>query len=443
MIRRLRRKFIAMTMLALFLVLGTLIAVVNILNYRDTVKGADEVLEILAGNDGRFPEMRDRPGPGGPEDGSFIPENPGQTDREGLPFSGDGGSQRDLNIFGRAGRLSEETPFETRFFTVRIKTDGEVTETDTGSIAAVNEEQAVSYAKTAVSGGKTKGFLDDYRYRIVENDGSLVIFLDWGRNLSGFRSFLWTSLVISGAGLMAVFVLICVFSGRIIRPISESYEKQKQFITDAGHEIKTPITIIKADAEVLEMDVGQSEWIDDIRLQTDRLASLTRSLIDLSKMEEAGTGLEMIEFPVSEVVAEAAASFQAPAVTQGKSFTCEIAPMLTIKGNEKGVRQLVSILLDNALKYSPEGGEIRLKLESAGKAVRLSVYNTTKTVMEKESLSRLFDRFYRTDASRNSGTGGYGIGLSIARAVVEAHKGKISAASPDGQSLTITAVFGG
>ena len=228
-----------------------------------------------------------------------------------------------------------------------------------------------------------------------------------------------------------------LLSGRIIKPVAESYEKPKRFITDAGHELKTPLTVIDADAEILSMDLGENEWLTDIQTQTRRLAELTNDLILLSRMEEDRAPVAMIEFPISDLAEEMVRSFQALARTQEKTFTSRIEPMLSYKGDEKSLRQLLSILLDNALKYSEPGGTISLELGRQGKNLHLTVYNTCP-VMEREHLAHLFDRFYRTDSSRNSQTGGYGLGLSIAAAITAAHRGRISASTEDGHSLRIT-----
>ena len=208
---------------------------------------------------------------------------------------------------------------------------------------------------------KEKGFLGDYRY--IRSDGeeqTLVIFLDCGRSLDTFRTFLFASGGISLLGLLAVFGLMVLFSGRIIKPIAESYQKQKQFITDAGHEIKTPITIIDADAEVLSMEVGENEWLRDIQLQTKRLARLTNDLVYLSRMQEEQAKLTMLEFPFSDLVSDTAQSFQALAKVQGKEFSVRIQPQLSVYGDENALRQLISILLDNAVKYTDPGGSIAL-----------------------------------------------------------------------------------
>ncbi|MDE6024159.1 MAG: HAMP domain-containing histidine kinase, partial [Lachnospiraceae bacterium] len=248
-----------------------------------------------------------------------------------------------------------------------------------------------------------------------------------------------TGIALTGYALF--FFVILFFSNKIIHPVTESYEKQKRFITDAGHEIKTPLTIIKADVDVLEMELGENEWLTDIQKQTKRLAALTNDLVYLSRMEEANDSMQMIEFPFSDVVSETTASFQALAQTQGKIFQCEIQPMLSLTGNEKAIYQLVNILLDNALKYSPNNGTVSLVLKKQSKTIQLSVFNTTENLIPKDKLNLLFERFYRIDSSHNSQTGGYGIGLSVAKAIVTAHNGKIQAKTEDGHSLQITATF--
>ena len=327
-----------------------------------------------------------------------------------------------------------------------------VTNTRTDRISAVDSEDAALMAKEIYSSGSVVGFKGDYRYRKTispKNDTILIIFYDCGRSLSNARTFLITSVGISLICLLLVYILITLFSKAVIRPTAEAYEKQKQFITDAGHELKTPLAIINADADVLEMELdcdpeagATNEWLEDIRKQTARLTELTGNLIYLAKTEE-GTkdAFTFVDFPVSDVVAQEAESFKGPAQTAGKNIDIKIEENLSMNGDQKAVRQLVDIFMDNAIKYSPDGGTISVKLKKTGRYIGLSVTNSTKTPVTKENTKHMFDRFYRTDASRNSDTGGYGIGLSIAKSIVEAHKGKITANSQDGNKLTMTAVM--
>jgi signal transduction histidine kinase len=223
--------------------------------------------------------------------------------------------------------------------------------------------------------------------------------------------------------------------------MAESYEKQKRFITDAGHELKTPLTVINANTDILEMEIGEkNESLEDIRQQIRRLTKLTNDLVLLARMEEAEGKLQKLPLPLSELTAEAVHPFRALAQAQHKHLTCHIAPMVTVSGCAKDVTQLVTILMDNALKYTPEGGSVTVDLEVTGKNARLSLVNTTGETLSQGDLEHLFDRFYRPDASRNSATGGHGIGLSVAKAIVHNHGGKIRATAEPG-TFCICATF--
>ncbi len=415
MIKKLRRKLLAVSMLSLFLVLFVIVGAVNVFNFSKIANDADSTLYLLSQNNGNLPPPENR-----------------------FPEQFDGGMFED-----RAPHHSPEFNFQTRFFTVIFGKNENILSYNMEHIAAVDVNKAANMALSALRSGREKGYFGNYRFSVTEQnsgEGYIVIFLDCAKELETFNNFLAISCLMSLLGLAAVFVLIFVLSGRIVRPISESYEKQKQFITDAGHEIKTPITIIDADAEVLEMEIGDNEWLIDIKNQTKRLASLTNDLIYLSRMQEDGLSLKMIDFPASDVVLETAQSFQSRALTGHKDLLWEIQPMLSLCGDEKAIRQLVSILLDNAIKYSPQNTAISLNFGKNGRNLVLSVSNVSQNEIVGNP-SKLFDRFYRTDSSHNSQTGGYGIGLSIAKAVVDAHKGKIYATCPDGKLITIAAVF--
>lgn len=412
MIRTLRIKLITASMLSLLLVLTVIFGTVGILNYRKIVEDADSILAILKENDGRFPV-------GKHSEGEFFPAD-GQP-KGNRPFS-------------------PELPYESRYFSVFLTEDGTIMAVNTGKIAAVDTQTAVEYAQLVLESGDSKGFVRDYRYIVYPSGDEIhIIFLDYGREMSSFRTFFVTATGVGLIGLLAVLLLLIVLSGRIVKPFSENYEKQKRFITDAGHELKTPLTIIDADAEVLEMDIGENEWLCDIKNQTKRLTQLTNSLILLSRMEEQPQ-VEKIEFPISDLAKETLETFQTVAKTHNKTISGQIEPMLSMTGDENAIRQLITILLDNAIKYSDEGGKIELSLKKQKNMMYLSVYNTAEAI-SRDNLVHLFDRFYRTDKSRNSKTGGYGLGLSIAAAIVNAHKGKITAATQDEKSLLITASF--
>lgn len=404
MIKKLQRKFILLSMSALLFVLTVIIASINIVNFKAVTQEADQLLSIITENKGEFPLEPD-------QFGHRLP--PG---------------------------MSPEIPYESRYFSVVLNNKtSQVLFVETSRIISVDTQAAIVYANTALNKNHETGFLQNFRYQIyTDTEFTRITFLDCGRKLDAFYSFLFASITISLLGFFVVFAFITFFSNRIIRPISESYEKQKRFITDASHEIKTPLTIISADTDVLEMELGENEWLADIKKQITQLTELTNDLVFLSRMEENENTLPMIDFPFSEVVMEIVTSFQGLANKQEKEIECIIPPMLTLCGNEKSIRQLISILLDNAVKYSPLQGKISLAVEEQNKFIQLSVTNTTTQAIASEQLKLLFDRFYRVDASRNSKTGGHGVGLSIAKAIVEAHHGKIHASTPTENTLQIT-----
>lgn len=469
MIRKLRRRFIAAAMAAVVLVLFVIMGTINILNYHNVVSESDAVLQLLADNSGSFPDSMGQNGggqiPEKPEDvksdsesgisAMNIGENPAGAD----PADGMGGSRNSMNpadnpndpgkqgfslfsfLHGQNG-MSAETPYESRYFTVTFDAEGNVTDANVESIAAIDTDSAEAMAESVLSSGSDRGFSGYYRYKKTENDddGTMLIFLDCQRSLSNVRSFLIISILVCLIGTAAVLILVILLSARIVKPAEESYLKQKRFITDAGHDLKTPLTVIDADVSVLEMDTGKNEWLDDILVQTKRMTDLTNDLIYLSRMDEGENRMTMIDFPLSDVISETVQSFRSRAQVEEKDFDYEIEPMITYCGDEKYMTRLVTILLDNAFKYSDDHGTIRVSLRSHGKGFILKVYNTAESV-DHETLTHMFDRFYRADKSRNSSRGGYGIGLSIASAITAAHKGKITASSDDGRSMLITATF--
>ncbi len=397
MIKRIRTKFMIAAMFSVALVLTLVLGLTNVFNYRNAIKEVDATLEVLAQNGGRFPQMPD--------------------------------SHPNLD-------MTPEMPFETRYFSVHLSDSAEVIEVDLTNIAAVDREEAVRIAKRCRT--IEKGFFFNYRYVHSETDeGVRIIFVDSTRQLEQCHSFMGLSFTIAALGLLAVFVITYLLSDVIMRPIIRNQSNQRRFITNAGHDLKTPITIIDADAELLELEVGENEWLTDIRAQSRRLASLTEELIYLSKMEEESK-LSLIDFPISDVVEEASRSFASLAKTNNRHLSISIAPGLSYTGDSSAIQRLVSILLDNALKYSPEDSEISLTLKRRGRMTQLSVSNLAEN-LTPEDTERMFDRFYRSDRSRGS-KGGFGIGLSVASAIVAAHRGRISA-ELESNLLTITAIL--
>lgn len=435
MIRSLRKKFVLAAMCSTFAVLFVIMGTIQVLNYKGMTERADRILQIMEENGGELP--KDAFGQPAAQPQGEEEEFPGerksssQTETEERPDSGD--------RLGRGpGAFSPETPFETRYFSVTLDELGEVTDTQTNNVAAVSEEDAKDFGEAVWKKGRETGFYQSYRYKMTEADeGTMIIFVDCARELQSFRSFLFTSILVSFLGLFLVLVLVLFFSKIIFKPVAQSYEKQKQFITDASHELKTPLTIIDANTEVLEMVQGESEWTSSIRNQVKRLTSLTQQMVTLTRMEEGGQKTDMGVLSLTGTVREAAEPFVFLAEYQGKTLEMKIEENIFCRGDEKMLEQLLSLLLDNSVKYSTPESTIRLSLERKGKKALLRVTNPSKAIQQGD-LSILFERFYRTDASRSSETGGSGIGLSVAKAIVTAHKGKISAYSRDGMSVELT-----
>lgn len=483
MLRKLRRRFIWMAMLSVSIVLTLIIGGINIANYINVNRNLDARLGLIAGNGGEFPDLStlefDRneryfgdsgtiedsdnaegealpnEGTAPPDEGMVPPDEGTAPPDEGTtpPDGNDPGSGRIAISEDMVGSLSnrgisEESQFVTRYFTVELEEDGTVIEENTTQIAAVTESEADNYAGNLYDRGKTSGtgFINGYKYLVMEEQEEegdsylLYIFLDSESEMETARAFLIASVGISLVGMCVVLILVIIFSGMVVKPMAESYEKQKRFITDASHEIKTPLTIIDANTEVLEMMEGENEWTEGIRKQIKRLTALTNKLVFLSRMDEEATKLEMCEFSLSEAAADIAEGFEAVADAKNKHLEVEIQPGIVYNGDEKNIRQLISLLLDNAMKYSDENGTIRMKLIRSGKNQILTVWNTVDEI-EKGNQNILFERFYRADASHNSKTGGFGIGLSVAQAIVVAHKGKISAKSEDGKSILFTIIL--
>lgn len=465
MIKTLRKKFIAIAMLSTALVLFIIIGAINIANYINTNANLDARLELIAYNGGTFPDMNDDgSAPAVPDisseapdssttdmapasDGSTVPNDSTVSDGSAAPDDSmvppvpDSGSHFD-DQYGRHG-IDKETPFETRYFSVLLYKNGNVSTIDTGKIASVSTSEAGDYATSLYCKGKTKGFIDQYKYLSVSTTNTngdnmvLYVFINCSKELMTIRTYALASIGISIIGLLVVFVLVCFFSKTVTKPMAESYEKQKRFITDASHEIKTPLTIIDANTEVLEMMEGENEWTVSIRKQIARLTALTEKLVFLSRMDEDSTRLEMLEFNISDAILDTAMPFETVAESKGKTLDISVAPDINYTGSETNIRQMVSLLLDNAIKYSSENGSIRLNFSTNGKLKILSLWNTVDEI-ETGKLDYLFERFYRIDKSRNSKTGGFGIGLSVVQAIVQAHNGKVSAKSEDGKSIEFT-----
>ncbi|EGL35505.1 ATPase/histidine kinase/DNA gyrase B/HSP90 domain protein [Parvimonas sp. oral taxon 110 str. F0139] len=273
---------------------------------------------------------------------------------------------------------------------------------------------------------------------MVENTdkGKLIAFVDVVKDFDVFYSNLGNSVIISLLVLGLVTFFSYVLSKKAVAPMVQAYEKQNAFITDASHELKTPLAIIKTSADVLEMEGGESKWTGNIHKQVNRLNGLIGNLISLTKLDESDD-LDKMDFSFSDVLNDCITDVKDYALSLDKNIVTDIEDGISFKGNEKLIRQVIGILLDNAIKYAKENSDINVRLTKQNKKIVFTVENEADN-LEIKNYNILFERFYRADSSRNSKTGGYGIGLSIAQSIVLKHKGKISADSFDGEKIAFT-----
>lgn len=352
------------------------------------------------------------------------------------------------------GQIHEEqessSVLNARYFSVGFDRDGEVVSIQVTHIAGMYRKSAVMYAKKVQALGKERGFVSGYRYRVWQDeDGQVtVMFLSRSANLEMLKSNVVSTIWVSSFGLGIMFILLIFATKVLVRPIEISYRKQKEFITAASHELKTPLTVIGADIAMLEsaasdFSMPESEnscgqWIQDIKVQTDRLTKMTHEMLFLSRLEMPGRSHFSIVFPISDLAEEIIHSYQGIAVRTGTELEVSIASGLEYCGDENEIQHLFTILLDNAFKYCEGERKIVFTLRRAGGIV-LEVTNTAKP-LSKEQLDRVFERFYRADTSRTE-KDGFGIGLSIAKAIVENHKGRIRAHMPDGDHFCISVIL--
>lgn len=334
-----------------------------------------------------------------------------------------------------------EADFTLRFFAVHCDQEGNVLTISSDHVSAVDEDTIRKYTEKIISKDSQKGFYKEYRYMMKKDGkGSTIIFLNVSGELRFMKSLFMVSLIIAIVSLFVVFLLIVKLSQRAIRPYVKNIERQKRFITDAGHELKTPLTSIATSADILAMEHEGDEWVENIQKQTSRLTRLVSDLVALSRLDEETPFPEKEVFSLSEAAWEAAEPFAALAKAGGKAYTQHIEEHLELSGDRNAIQQMLSILLDNAVRYSEEGGEIRLDIYRSRGRICIEVFNTCE-LHDITDLNRLFDRFYRMDESRSTHTGGTGIGLSMAQAIAEIHGGKITVNSTEGKSILFKAVF--
>lgn len=332
-------------------------------------------------------------------------------------------SDRPAPLFSDAEVITAETRFSTRFFMVWLDGKDEVTRMNTDAIASLSEDEVEEYAAQALEKGAQRGWVLEYRYKVTETDeGVAIVFVNGSSNQNITNRLLLTAFLVLFGSAVLILALTVILSKRAVRPVAKSYEKQKQFITDANHELKTPLTLILSNLDIVESELGKNEWLDDIRSEGERMGLLINQLVALCRMDESESHLTLAPFDLSEAVSDTVSEFQTLAAERDQTLTARVEPGISYRGDEALVRRLAAILLDNAVKYCDPGGDIRVELFQRRHPV-LVVENTYAQV-DRLELDKLFDRFYRADPARTF-TGGFGVGLSIAQSIARSHRGSI------------------
>ena len=343
--------------------------------------------------------------------------------------------------FERKSRHMKGMLNEARSFTVCLSDDGSVSISAQGKEPELSEHDAVALAQKAADSGKRSGFLDDYLFlRSGQKDGETrIVFLNCETRLSAVRRLLIFSLAACALGIALAALFVKRASGRAVRPVEENIRRQKRFITDAGHELKTPLTVIAANMDVLELDEPDNPWVQSTQKQTALMGKLVEELVYLSRMEENDAPLDFRSLDLSALMEEIASPFTLMAESRGRQLVLSVPENLRLDGDEASLSRLISVLCDNAVKYAPPGDTIRLSVEDDGRFIRIGTENATAEPLSAENCRRIFDRFYRADPSRSkSERDGFGIGLAIGAAIAEKHGGTAEAALTESGRLRIS-----
>ncbi len=399
MIKTLQKKFVITAMTAITVLILLLLGAINIANIVIVRNEVEHTMQMLSDSEGEVGNLKPMP--------NMAPHG-----------SSAGMERNDYDTF-----------MASNFFIVRFDDSGSAVYIDVSRTSAVTEESAVKMAETVLQSNSASGKSGKYRYRMTDTrmvSGKAIVFLDTSNDIVSYIRVLLLSAAIGIVcwGLMLVFVIL--LSKRAIRPIAENIEKQKQFVTNAGHEIKTPLAIIQSNTEAMELYNGENKWSRNIKEQTVRLSGLMKNLLMLARTDEGAAQAVSSELPLSDLLSDMTKGFVPLMDEKHIKLHTDIQPDVILRADKGQTEQLVSILLDNAVKYTNDSGKISIELQKSEKRIKLTVRNTCEN-LPNVTPDKLFDRFYRADAARTQKSGGYGIGLSVAQSITAANKGSISA----------------
>lgn len=395
MIKKLKIRFVATIMIILSLVFLLIIGSINYFNYQSSERQSMALLSALADNDGAIPPVS----PGMPGSGQPLPPD----------------------VFEREKTYSVKVNPATNLFSVNGNTDTSQVSTE-----------ILDLANQMLEKNKTSGTLDGYRYLTVDKPyGELLVFVDQRISNAMADRLLTTSLIIGSITLFVLFLVSLFLANLMVKPVEEAFEKQKRFISDASHELKTPLAVISVNAEVLEGDIGTNKYLSYIQSESTRMNTLVNNLLTLARLDASKTISAFTVFDLSHAVESIALTFESTAFEEHKNYALKIAAGLSYRGDANKIKQVVAILIDNAIKHADDDGLVEITLKPVGDKIQLEVFNTGAGIPDDQQ-DKIFQRFYRYDESRSKATGGYGLGLAIAKSIIDEHQGKIKVSSEIG-----------
>ena len=428
MIRQLRRRMILMVVAVLILVSTGIVLAIHLANIHSITAQAEETLAVLAENSGSRSAGTNEIRPQKPDGDTDMRGGRPSRDRRG--FRGEPPAIRSGSEAAAVG-LSNS-------YTIVLNADDSIASWTSDRADLYSDAQIAVITESILADGKKSGRIGTQFYRQTEQNGQkLLIVLDARLDYLSASHVLRSTILTAAAACVLLSLLAWLLVRRMVQPVEEAFTRQKQFVSDASHELKTPLAVISANAEVLEQEIGENEYLGYIRSEVRRTDTLVSNLLTLAQMDRKDGKTEMKSFDLSRAVLNVVLPFESTVYEAGRTLETDIPEGITCTGNEEMLQQLTVILLSNALKYSDNSGHIAVSLKARGKQRELRVFNTGRPIATEDQ-GRIFDRFWRADPAHSPETGGHGLGLAIARTIAEAHQGRIHVESGEGKGTVFT-----